>query len=146
MSNEVKDSLKEEYILQTLKVMEEDKKSVLLYVAFDFTVVSLTVAGNIKAIGDAKSYSAALALGFIFLAGVLFFHYYRKVHKASFEILENILTLNVDNTRATREAVWENKKYFYIVGYVLRVAGVLWLVYIFLTKIPVSVSTAVVGP
>ena len=143
MSDEISDKLKEEYILQTLKVMEEDKKSVLLYVAFDFAVVSLTVAGNIKAIGNAKSYGAAFALGLIFLAGILFFHYYRKVHRASFEILENILTLNVDDTRTTREAVWDNKKYFYIVGYAARVVGVLWLVYIFITKIPVSIVAPV---
>ncbi len=129
------EDLKKEYILQTLKVMEEDKKSVLLYVAFDFAIVSLTVAGNIKAIGQAKSYSAAAALILIFLSGALFFHYYRKIHHASFEILENILTIDTDKTLKTRKSVWEKYRYFYIIGYVFRVLGVIGLILIFVTKI-----------
>lgn len=41
------DDLKREYIKGLLSVIDEDKKSVLLYVAFDLAVVSLTLSEKI---------------------------------------------------------------------------------------------------
>jgi hypothetical protein len=126
------DDLKKEYIKGLLSVMDEDKKSVLLYVAFDLAVVSLTLSEKIFQSPPKNSSIVASGLILLLISAFLFFNYYRKMHLASFAMVDQILTLDTARARQIPSEVWSRHKTGYKVGYVSRVAGLAALITAFL--------------
>lgn len=125
------DDLKKEYITALLSVIDEDKKSVLLYVAFDLAVVSLTLSEKIFQSPPKNSPIVAAGLILLLISAALFFNYYRKMHLASFEIVDQILTLDTDRARQLPTKVWNRHRSGYKVGYVVRVLALATLIFAF---------------
>src|SRR6202040_2693797 len=90
--------LKKKYIKSRLSLMEEDKKSVLLYVAFNLALVSLVLSEKVFA--KVATCKALVVAGLLFLmsSAFLLFDYCRNTHLATFPLAKTILTLDV--TRA----------------------------------------------
>ncbi|MCP4340697.1 MAG: hypothetical protein GY799_17875 [Desulfobulbaceae bacterium] len=126
------DDLKKEYIKELLSVIDEDKKSVLLYVAFDLAVVSLTLSEKIFQSPSKNSPIVALGLILLLISAAFFFNYYRKMHLASFAMVDQILTLDTTKARQIPSEVWSNHKIGYMFGYVMRVLGLAVLIGAFL--------------
>ncbi len=126
------DDLKREYIKELLSVIDEDKKSVLLYVAFDLAVVSLTLSEKIFQSPAKNSPIVALGLILLLISAALFFTYYRKMHLASFAMVDQILTLDTTRARQIPDEVWSKHKTGYIFGYVMRVLALAVLLSAFL--------------
>ena len=118
------DELKKEYIRSLLVVTEEDKKSVLLYVAFDLAVVSLTLSGKLVQGSANQSWLTVAGLVLLLVSAFVFFRYYRRIHLSSFALAKTLLRLDVEEAEATPERVWQEHRTGYFVGYVVRVLGV----------------------
>ena len=118
------DDLKKEYIKSIISVVEEDKKSVLLYVAFDLAIVSLTLSGKIVDNEFAKSSVVAPGLLFLLISATYFFNHYRKIHLSTFAIIDQILTLDTDRARAIPTETWVKHSEGYRIGYMIRAVGV----------------------
>jgi len=119
---------KKDYIKELLSVVNEDKKSVLLYVAFDFAVVSLILSQNIFDSAPSNIPAVAIGMVFLLLSAALFFNYYRKMHLACFELAEQLLTLDADRAKKIPSEVWKDHKIGYIIGYIVRVIGLAILI------------------
>ena len=122
------DDLKREYIKGLLSVIDEDKKSVLLYVAFDLAVVSLTLSEKIFQSPPKNSPIVASGLILLLISAALFFNYYRKMHLASFEMVDQILTLDTAKARQIPGEVWSKHRIGYWVGYVVRLVALTVLI------------------
>jgi hypothetical protein len=129
----VADELEREYIKSIMTVVEEDKKSVLLYVAFDLSVVSLTLSGKIFNTTTYKSPIVAAGLCLLLVSAALFFNYYRKVHLSTFLIADQLLKLNVKKARAIPTETWERHRFGYRIGYVVRLLGLAVLIAAFVS-------------
>lgn len=125
------DELKQEYIKGLLSVIDEDKKSVLLYVAFDLAVVSLTLSEKIFQSPPGNSPIVAAGLILLLISAALFFNYYRKMHLASFKLVDQILTLNTAKAKKIPGEVWDTHHMGYKIGYVVRVIALLVLIWAF---------------
>lgn len=126
------DDLKKEYIKSLLAVTEEDKKSVLLYVAFDLAVVSLTLSEKLLPGAGTRSPLTVTGLILLLLSAFLFFDYYRKIHLSSFALAKTLLDLNVANAEKLTKHVWQEHKARYFVGYLIRLLGVALLMVAYL--------------
>ena len=122
------DELKKEYIKGLLSVIDEDKKSVLLYVAFDLAVVSLTLSEKIFHSPPKNSPIVAVGLILLLISAALFFNYYRKMHLASFKLVEQILALDTAKAKKIPGEVWDTHHMGYQIGYVVRVIALLVLI------------------
>lgn len=122
------DDLKKEYIKGLLSVIDEDKKSVLLYVAFDLAVVSLTLSEKIFQSPPGNSPIVAAGLILLLISAALFFNYYRKMHLASFNLVDQILTLDTAKAKKIPGEVWDAHHMGYKIGYVIRVIALLVLI------------------
>ena len=134
------DELKQAYIKTLLGLQEEDNKSVLLYVAFDLAVVSLTLSEKLlqNATSDVR-YVIATGLCLLLASAALFFNYYRKMHLSRFKVADTLLTLDILQARNIPVQIWEKHKIGYQVGYGLRLAGLALLLaayLLFSQKIP----------
>nr|WP_320010573.1 hypothetical protein [uncultured Desulfobulbus sp.] len=134
------DELKQAYIKTLLSLQEEDNKSVLLYVAFDLAVVSLTLSEKLlqNATSDVR-YVIATGLCLLLASAALFFNYYRKMHLSRFKVADTLLTLDILQARNIPVQIWEKHKIGYQVGYGLRLAGLALLLaayLLFSQKIP----------
>lgn len=125
------DDLKREYIKGLLSVIDEDKKSALLYVAFDLAVVSLTLSEKIFQSPPKNSPIVASGLILLLISAALFFSYYRKMHLASFEMVDQILTLDTAKARQIPGEVWSKNRVGYSVGYGVRVVALTVLIFAF---------------
>ena len=116
-----------------MSVVNEDKKSVLLYVVFDFAVVSLVLSEKI--FESVPNNAPIVAAGMIMLlaSAAFFFNYYRKMHLACFELAEQLLNLNTERAKLIPKEVWDRHKIGYIVGYIVRIAGLAVLIYAFVS-------------
>ena len=65
------DETKREYIKTVLSLQEEDNKSVLLYVAFDLAVVSLTLSEKLLQASDTNSPFIATGLILLLISAAL---------------------------------------------------------------------------
>ena len=134
------EELKKEYILNTISLMESDKKSVLSYVYLDLALITLILAGDLFGSSPEKSFGIQIAIGVAILihlaSGYMFFHYKRQIHHATFNVLEKLIPLDVSGVKSIRESVWQVNGYLYKLGYALRVFGVVLIsiVYVFLVK------------
>ncbi len=122
------EDLKKEYIKELLAVIDEDKKSVLLYVAFDLAVVSLTLSEKIFETAPPNSPVIASGLILLLFSAALFFNYYRKMHLASFAVVDQLLTLDTTKARQIPAEVWRKHQAGYIVGYIVRIVGLAVLI------------------
>jgi len=124
----VSDDLRKEYIKTLLSLLEEDKKSVLLYVAFDLAVVSLTLSEKLLQGPTSKSPFVAAGLCLLLASAAMFFNYYRKLHLSTFRLADVLLTLDTAAARQIPEQVWREHKPGYRVGYVVRLLGLAVLI------------------
>lgn len=122
------DDLSKDYINAIISVVEEDKKSVLLYVAFDLAVVSLTLSEKLLQGSTVKSPFVAMALCLLLVSAALFFNHYRKIHLSTFEIVDQLLTLDTKKARSIPSDTWQKHKTGYQVGYVVQLAGLTILI------------------
>ncbi len=123
-----------EYIKAIISVADEDKKSVLLYVAFDLAVISLTLSEKIFQATGPKSAYVAAGLCLLLASAGLFFNHYRKIHLSIFRIVDELLTKNTSRAREIPTETWEKHKLGYIVGYCARLLGIALLVAAYLAK------------
>lgn len=124
---------RKDYIKELLSVVNEDKKSVLLYVAFDFAVVSLILSKKIFESSPENANVVAIGLVILLSSAALFFNYYRKMHLACFELAKQLLTLDEKRAEQIPTEVWGKHKYGYIVGYVARIVGLALLIYAYIS-------------
>lgn len=122
------EDLSKDYIKALIDLAEEDKKSVLLYVAFDLSVVSLTLSEKVFQGAQAHSLVVAAGLVLLLLSATLFFHYYRTRHLATFALVEQLLTLDVQAARQIPKDNWRRQKVAYRIGYSVRAAGIAVLI------------------
>ncbi|WP_394787210.1 hypothetical protein [Rhodoferax sp.] len=118
------DDLNKDYIKAIISVVEEDKKSILLYVAFDLAVVSLTLSDKLLRGATSKSPFIAAGLCLLLSSAGLFFNHYRKVHLSTFEIVDQLLTLDTQRARAISTQTWKKHQFGYRLGYVIRLLGI----------------------
>jgi hypothetical protein len=128
----VAEDLKRIYIQAIISVVEEDKRSVLLYVAFDLAVVSLTLSEKILQSTTAKSPYVAAGLCLLLASAGLFFNYYRKVHLSTFAIADQLLSLDTAKARSIPAATWEQHKLCYLIGFFVRLFGLSVLIVAYL--------------
>jgi len=124
---------KKEYIKELLSVVNEDKKSVLLYVAFDFAVVSLVLSNKIFESDPKNANIVAAGLVILLSSAALFFNYYRKMHLACFELAKQLLCLNAEKAEQIPKEVWNKHKNGYIIGYIARAVGLGILIYAYIS-------------
>ena len=123
-----------EYIKAIISVADEDKKSVLLYVAFDLAVVSLTLSEKIFQATGSKSTFVATGLCLLLVSAGFFFNHYRKIHLSIFRIVDELLTKNTSRAREIPRETWEKHKVGYIFGYCTRLLGIAFLVAAYLAR------------
>ncbi len=122
------EDLKKDYIKTLLSVVEEDKKAVLLYVAFDLAVVSLTLSEKLLPDKGGHQPFIALGLALLLIAAGLFFEYYRKMHLATFSIADCLLTLRTARAREIPKEVWKTHRTGYIAAYIIQLLGLALLI------------------
>jgi hypothetical protein len=76
----------------------------------------------------------AAGLCFLLVSAALFFNHYRKIHLSTFEIVDKLLTLDTEKARSIPTETWQKHKTGYIVGYIVRLAGVAMLIAAYLTS------------
>ena len=118
------DELKKEYIKTLLSLQEEDNKSVLLYVAFDLAVVSLTLSEKLFQSTTSKTPFVAFGMLLLLVSAALFFNYYRKMHLSRFKVADALLKLDTAEARGIPSQVWKDHNIGYRIGYVVRLAGI----------------------
>ncbi len=128
------EELNKDYIKSIISVVEEDKKSVLLYVAFDFAVVSLTLSEKLLQAPSNNSKFVAVALCLLLGSAALFFNHYRKIHLCTFKIVDQLLTLDTDRARAIPAETWDQHKLGYRLGYIVRIIGVAILIGVYVAS------------
>lgn len=128
METAVPEDLSKDYIKTLLSIVEEDKKAILLYVAFDLAVVSLTLSEKLLQDKGGREPFIALGLGFLLLAAGLFFSYFRKMHLATFEIADCLPLLQTTKARDIPREVWKKHKARYIAAYVVQLLGLALLI------------------
>ena len=126
------DEIKKEYIKTLLSLQEEDNRSVLLYVAFDLAVVSLTLSEKLFQGPASRSAFIAAGLCLLLISAALFFNYYRKMHLSRFRVADALLTLDTAGARDILTEVWKNHKTGYQVGYAVRLVGLAILIITYL--------------
>ena len=119
---------KNEYIKGLLSIVNEDKKSVLLYVAFDFAVVSLILSNKIFEVNPNNVNIVTIGLVTLLISAVLFFNYYRKMHLACFELAKQLLNLNVERAEQIPKEVWRYNKMKYRLGHLALYIGLVILI------------------
>lgn len=119
-----KDELKKEYIKSMLSLMEEDKKSVLLYVAFDLAVISLVISEKILTVENFFRPVVVVGLVYLLISVSLFFAYYRKMNLAAFPVTRTLLTLDVAKADAIRAEAWAKNKFKYWVAHLSMGLGI----------------------
>lgn len=129
------DEIKKEYIKTILSLQEEDNKSVLLYVAFDLAVVSLTLSEKLFQSPGPGSPFVAAGLCLLLISAALFFNYYRKMHLSSFRVADALLELDTARAREIPTEVWNNHKTGYQVGYTVRLLGLAVLIATYLSLV-----------
>ena len=118
------DELKQAYIKTLLGLQEEDNKSVLLYVAFDLAVVSLTLSEKLlQNAASAVRYLIVAGLCLLLASAALFFNYYRKMHLSRFKVADSLLTLDIAQARNIPVQIWKKHQLGYKMGYGLRIVG-----------------------
>ncbi len=122
------EDLKKDYIKTLLSIVEEDKKAVLLYVAFDLAVVSLTLSEKLLPDKGGHQPFIAFGLGLLLIAAALFFDYFRKMHLATFEIADCLQPLDTARAREIPKDVWKKHKTGYIAAYVIQLLGLALLI------------------
>ncbi len=122
------EDLNKDYIQTLLGIVEEDKKAVLLYVVFDLAVVSLTLSEKLLQDKGGHQPFIALGLGLLLIAAALFFNYFRKMHLATFEIAECLLTLDTARARELPKNVWKDHKAGYCAAYIIQLLGLALLI------------------
>jgi len=127
MGNETKT----DYIKELLSVVNEDKKSVLLYVAFDLAVVSLVLSEKLFQGPEDNSRYVVLGLICLLISAFFFFNYYRKMHLACFELAEQLLSMNTDEAKKIPSRIWAQHKLGYQVGYAIRIFGLGTLLWVY---------------
>lgn len=128
METAVPEDLSKDYIKTLLSIVEEDKKAILLYVAFDLAVVSLTLSEKLLQDKGGREPFIAFGLGLLLIAAALFFSYFRKMHLATFEIANCLLTLDTARAREIPKDVWTEHKTGYIAAYVVQLLGLALLI------------------
>lgn len=114
------DEIKKEYIKTLLSLQEEDNKSVLMYVAFDLAIVSLTLSEKLLQSSPSNSPFIAAGLCLLLVSAGLFFNYYRKMHLSRFTVADALLTLDTAKAREVPAQVWNDHKAGYKAGYAIR--------------------------
>jgi hypothetical protein len=122
------DDLKKEYIKSLLAITEEDKKSVLLYVVFDLAVVSLTLSEKVLQPSAKHAWLTVTGLVLLLISAFLFFNYYRKIHLSSFGLAKMLLELDTVKAEGMTKHVWQEHKSGYVIGYVVRLVGLVVLI------------------
>ena len=96
--------------------------------AFDLAVVSLTLSEKLLQDKGGREPFLAFGLGLLLLAAGLFFSYFRKMHLATFEIANCLLTLDTARAREIPKDVWTEHKTGYIAAYVVQLLGLALLI------------------
>lgn len=116
-----------------LSLMEEDKKSVLLYIAFDLAVVSLVISGKVLTVESFFRPVVVVGLVYLLISAYFFFVYYRKIHLASFSVAKTLLTLDFAKADTIRTEVWDKHKFKYWAAFFSMVLGIVFLLALTMT-------------
>lgn len=126
---------KKEYIAGLKSWADEDKKVVLLWIAFDLAIVSLTLSEKI--FDDASNRSPVVGIGVLsfLLSVILFFVYYHDLHMAIRSMNEHLLDLNCDQALHKIRTTWIRNSRIFDVASGLLVLGFVAFVVRYVSKI-----------
>lgn len=129
------DNSKKDYIKLLLTLLEEDKKAVLLYVIFNFSLVTLSLNEKIFKNSDQNGVFSLIGICLLIISGYLYFDYFRKLHLSAYKVAETILILDTDEAKKIKEQIWLQNKTRYTVAYVSQISGVVLLLIQYMVNI-----------
>lgn len=122
----IENSTKLEYIKEMISLAQEDKKSVYPYVTISISSIVFTLSKFEKLLSNSKIFfEVSYYIGVIVLicASILYFSYWRKIHKCQIQMTGCLPTLNIEKTRDLWIALWEENKALFKSGLVLIIIG-----------------------
>ena len=119
--------IKKNYIDSLIEFLESDKKSVLLYVAFDFALIVTAVSDLYPSIEKIPP-SVVFSLIFLFLSAYFFFMYYRALHLTRLKVTHTIINLDITKARGLitdkKKGIWAKNSWKYVIAYIFLIIGV----------------------
>lgn len=120
------DNQKLEYIKQMISLAQEDKKAVFPYI----TIALISIAFVINRF-DADINNTCIIIELLFYIGiallissaVLYFSYWRKIHKCQIQMTSCIPNLNIEKTRNLWIRLWDDNKSLFKIGLIFMIFG-----------------------
>lgn len=128
LDGDIKNEYKLEYIKAMISLAQSDKKAV-----FPYVVVALAIMGFMVNKYDQVIFTSSLEYKLLFYFGlillifysILFFTYWRKIHKCEIRITNCIPTLNIYKAQLLWEDLWNNNKLVFKFGLLFLIVGTL---------------------
>lgn len=120
-SNEdnIDNSIKLEYIKKMIDLAQEDKKSVLPYITIALIVSAFEIeqfdSEIIKATPLIQT-SFYIGIILLILSSVLYFSYWRKIHKCQIRMISCIPKLNIEKVRNLWANLWHQNNLLFRIG------------------------------
>jgi len=124
--NDITDANKLEYIKAMIALAQNDKKAV-----FPYVIIALAVAAFVVNKYDILISVSSLTVKIIFYFGllllitsaVLYFSYWRKIHKCEIQLTNCIPTLNIQKAQSLWIGLWEDNKVLFKLGLLSLILG-----------------------
>ena len=130
--NQLSDPDKRDYIHSLVDDLESDKKSVLLYIAFEFGLIAITITKRYP-LEEIMPWLVLISLIFLFFSSYLFFNYFRKLHCSRLEITSCLIELDIEEAhriaKDDKSGIWKLYGWKYNWGkYLLYIGVILYVI------------------
>ncbi len=119
------DITKKEYIIQMRNWNEEDKKIIFLLIAFDLSIIFVTLSKKIFGTNTHKSPLVFIGIVCLLIGVGLFYTYYHRRHQISKDIIKTLKCLSIDKADNLSEQAWESNKKVFRAAYILSLIGII---------------------
>ncbi len=131
-----------DYIHSLIDDLESDKKSVMLYLAFEFGLIVITITKHYPA-GKTMPWLVFISLILLLISSFLFFIYFRKLHCSRLQVTNCLMELNIKKAyrivKSDENGIWKLHGCKYKLGIFFLIAGaVLYVLEMLMFKLYLS--------
>lgn len=135
---DVSNEVKLEYIKELINLAKEDKTSIYPYVIFNLGAIVFIFGDMLEQLADLQYiWRLSIIFGLLFLgfSSMLFFWYWRKIHKCHINLVSCIPGLDILKAKDVWIGLWEENKVLFKSGLIIMILGIILSSLMFLTLI-----------
>jgi len=126
--DKIDDSLKLEYIKEMIVFARNDKQAVFMYFGFAIATVVFLIDKLdtfIRKSGFDYLMTFYIGISLLMISSILFFTYWRKIHKCHMSLVSCIPHLNIEMTRDLWVKLWKDNRHYFKFGFYFLTSGLL---------------------